>query len=370
MTHKFDIKQTDGIISPQLIYYKDGIIRNTEEAIRIAGGTERLWPHVKSHKCFEMVRLCQSMGIDKFKCATISEAEMLGMAGVRQAVLAYPLVGPNIVRFVKLVEAFPKTKFYAIGDDLGMVKLLGETAAAHNISIPFLVNVDMGMERTGVPLGKVGNFAIVAHGYTGIRLEGLHCYDGNHHESDYTERLLACKETDDKVDAIVAALKQKGIELPFIIMGGSPSFPCHAALTKYYLSPGTIFLQDSGYQAKFPDVKCEPAAVVLCRVISHPGTGKFTTDLGYKAIAADPQGVRGILQNWDYATPILQNEEHWVYQMNKGHEDEVPPVGTVLYVTPIHICPTSALYPSILVAQGGKVIETWEVTARNRKISI
>jgi len=38
-------------------------------------------------------------------------------------------------------------------------------------------------------------------------------------------------------------------------------------------------------------------------------------------------------------------------------------------VIPTHVCPTSALYPEIQIAQGGKLIEQWEVSARNRRIN-
>jgi len=47
-----------------------------------------------------------------------------------------------------------------------------------------------------------------------------------------------------------------------------------------------------------------------------------------------------------------------------------PKIGDVLYVIPTHICPTSALYPEVLVSQNGKTIDVWQVTARNRKITI
>ena len=48
--------EQEGIVpSPALIYYKDQIERNTEEAIRIAGGAGRMWPHVKTHKMSEMI---------------------------------------------------------------------------------------------------------------------------------------------------------------------------------------------------------------------------------------------------------------------------------------------------------------------------
>lgn len=46
------------------------------------------------------------------------------------------------------------------------------------------------------------------------------------------------------------------------------------------------------------------------------------------------------------------------------------PVLALYYIIPTHICPTSALYPEALVALDGQIVDIWEVTARNRKLSI
>ena len=158
--------------------------------------------------------------------------------------------------------------------------------------------------------------------------------------------------------------------VPAIIAGGSPSFPCHAAMTEEFLSPGTCFVQDAGYDAAYPDLKFVPAAAVLTRVVSHPTADTFTVDLGTKAVASDPEPLRAVLADMPWAVPVMQNEEHWVLQVPPEHKKETPPIGAVLYAIPWHVCPTSALYPSVPVVEDGKVCDWWEVTARNRKITI
>ena len=47
MEHMYELKNTDTIISPSLIYYEEIIRENIKKAIRTAGSPERLWPHVK-----------------------------------------------------------------------------------------------------------------------------------------------------------------------------------------------------------------------------------------------------------------------------------------------------------------------------------
>ena len=55
--------------------------------------------------------------------------------------------------------------------------------------------------------------------------------------------------------------------------------------------------------------------------------------------------------------------------MDKGHESERPAIGTVLYIIPWHVCPTSALYDKAYVISAGSLTAEWPITARNRKIT-
>ena len=174
-------------------------------------------------------------------------------------------------------------------------------------------------------------------------------------------------EVTDMVESIadvLDALHENGIEVPMIIAGGSPSFPCHAANPDVFLSPGTVFLWDSGYKENYPDLPYIPAAAVCTRVISHPAPGVFTFDLGCKGIASDPPGVRGKVVGLENAEPMFQSEEHWTWRMKPGFENERPKIGDVFYVIPTHICPTTALYSEVLVAENHVITEHWTVDAR------
>jgi len=113
-----------------------------------------------------------------------------------------------------------------------------------------------------------------------------------------------------------------------------------------------------------------PGAALMTRVISNPEEGYFTLDLGAKGIAADPPGTRGKILGLENTEIVGQNEEHWIFKMKEGHYEETPKVGDVLYVIPTHICPTSALYPEAIIIEDGEIVDTWKVTARNRKITI
>jgi len=368
--HTYDLENVDSVISPALIFYRDLILENTRKAIRMAGGAERMWPHVKTHKSADVTRLMMAQGIARFKCATIAEAEMLADVGAPHILVAYPLVGPNIRRYLSLIALYPRSRFYAIGEAFEPLKPLSDAAAAMGMRVDALLDVNLGMNRTGVPVGDALGAYRACAGLPGVRLCGLHCYDGHHNDRDRAVRRERVEAALSEVDRLVEGIEASGLCCPIKVMAGTPSFPCHALRRDVFLSPGTCFLMDYGYLKSAPDLPFVPAAALMTRVVSHPAPGLFTLDLGCKAIAADPAGLRGVIVNLEAAEPVLHSEEHWVWRINPGCERMLPAIGSALYVIPTHICPCSALYPSALVAEGGKLVGEWPITARNRKLTV
>lgn len=362
----YALEDTENLISPALIYYRDIILDNTQRVIQMAGGAQNLWPHVKSHKAAGMIAMQIELGITRFKCATIAEAEMTAEAGAEHIILAYPLVGPNVSRYLQLVQAYPGTVFYAIGDNFDSLSVLARQACQMRMTVNVLIDTDMGMHRTGVPLDQLQSLYERCAALGGLRLKGLHCYDGHRNDRDPEQRKANLQQNDREVLAIRQTLKEKGLDCEIMVMGGTPSFPCRTNQESFFLSPGTLFISDWATYSGYPDLKFPPGAAVFSRVVSRQGENTFTLDLGHKGIAADPAGQRGVIVGLEDAKPLFQSEEHWVFSLPSGAEP--PPIGSAHYVIPTHVCPTSALYPEIQLAQGGKITGAWQVSARNRRI--
>jgi D-serine deaminase-like pyridoxal phosphate-dependent protein len=361
------------IDSPSLVYYQDVIEENLSKAIALAGSADRLWPHMKTHKTSALLKMQIERGIARFKCATIAEAELCAISGGTHVLVAYPLVGPAIARFIKLRGKFPAVTFWAMGDNLEQLVLLGKESLSKNQSpIDALIDVNLGMNRTGVLPEKLEEFYLNAIKIEGLAIKGFHCYDGHLTIKDLNERRSAASSAAAYFFRVKESLEKQGCEIPVIIMGGTPTFSCHRKTEGVFLSPGTFFLQDYGYFSKYSDLAFTPGAAILSRVVSHPCSGSssmgglFTLDTGSKAIATDPAD-RGVIADLPEAKPVFQSEEHWVWTL-EGKEP--PPIGKILYILPTHICPTSALYPGVVVVRNGKRSDYWEVGARNRKISV
>lgn len=114
-TELYTIQGVENILTPALIYYKDEIFENTRKTIEIAGGAERLWPHVKSHKMKKMIEMQMAMSIHRFKCATLAEVKMVAECGAEHILLAYPLVGPEHQSVYLARKGIPQNAFLRAG---------------------------------------------------------------------------------------------------------------------------------------------------------------------------------------------------------------------------------------------------------------
>lgn len=362
----------ESLITPCLLVYPKYVRANLAEMIRIAGSPQRLRPHVKTHKTPQIVQMAVDAGITKHKCATLAEARMLAESEMPDVLIAYPQVGPSVQRLVELVDEFPSTLFSTVVDSAESLQQL-ETAFAQRAGrIDVLVDIDTGMHRTGIGLGKEADELYRKLGSSRVLTAGgLHVYDGQNHQSDVQQRQAAVETLFEQVLAMVDRLSASGLPVLKLVCGGTPSFPIFAKLAEsrpeleIEFSPGTYVLADSNYLRDYRDMAgFRPAAVLMTRVISRPCPGRATLDLGYKAVASDPPvGRRCHFLNLPDAKEIQHSEEHLVVEspdVDKLH------VGDVLYVVPAHICPTVALHSRLIVIDEGRVTDRWPVVARER----
>jgi D-threonine aldolase len=364
----YEIENVDEIPSPALLVYPPRVEENLRRMIAMAGGVRRLRPHVKTHKMAEVIRMQLAAGISKFKCATIAEAEMVARVGAPDILLAYPQIGPNAMRLLRLVEAFPDAQFSTVADDAGAIRALARVFAGAGRSIEVLLDIDNGQHRSGIAPGTeaVKLYRLLA-ALDGVRPGGLHIYDGHIRDAVLAERIAHVAADFAPVDALRRELERAGLPVPRVVAGGTPSFPAHARRDDVECSPGTCVFWDTGYSTKFADLDFLHAALVLTRVVSKPVGNRLCLDLGYKAVAPDnPQPRVQFLDPAD-AVAVIHNEEHLAIETNRAGDFAV---GDVIYGIPYHICPTCALYREAVVVENGRAVGRWAVAARDRMITV
>jgi D-serine deaminase-like pyridoxal phosphate-dependent protein len=367
-TNWYDIANVAEVPSPALLFYPERIAANLARVIEIAGGTDRLRPHIKTHKTGMIVIMHLAQGITKFKCATLAEAGMLATHSAPDVLLAYQPVGPNAARIAELIRRFPETTFSVIADDEGAIKALSQAMRAAGVSVNVLLDVDCGMHRTGVAPGREARAVYRAISASpGLTAAGLHAYDGHIHEPDPATRTKECEAAYAPVAGLREKLIEEGLRVPVIVAGGTPTFPIHARRPGVELSPGTYALWDFGYADMLPDLPFDIAALVLTRVVSKPGDGRLCLDLGHKAIAAENPQPRVRFLNLPDAQPVMHSEEHLVIETDSADNFAV---GDCLYGVPKHICPTVAHYNEAVVVDQGQAVDRWVISARGRRLEV
>ncbi|HMR18730.1 MAG TPA: alanine racemase, partial [Sphingobacterium sp.] len=176
----YNLHTENSIDTPALLVYPDRIRQNIEVLKSMIDDPHRLRPHVKTHKTKEILQLQLDAGIRKFKCATIAEAEMLGQGGAPDVLLAYPMYGPKVYRFIALIEKYEQTKYAALVDNVDAAHSLSEAAAQHNVCVDVFIDLNIGMGRTGILPGDdaLKLYRLCAE-LPGIVIQGFHAYDGH-----------------------------------------------------------------------------------------------------------------------------------------------------------------------------------------------
>jgi D-serine deaminase-like pyridoxal phosphate-dependent protein len=227
-----------------------------------------------------------------------------------------------------------------------------------------LLDIDNGMHRSGIEPGPVAADLVVAISSTpGVAFSGLHVYDGHLRDPDPDKRRRSIDAAFLPVQAMREDLRRRGVEVPTVVAGGTPSFAPHAERAGIECSPGTTTLWDVSSETQFGELEFVHAAALLTRVVSRPGPNRVCVDLGHKAVASEMPHPRVVFPSLGDVEFIGHSEEHLVFETH--HAASLPP-GTALLALPWHICPTVALYDSAVRVEGARVVGEIPVDARWR----
>ncbi len=364
----FHIDNVSEIDSPALLVYPERIKANIQTAIKMIGDINRFRPHIKTHKCAEVAKLMMNAGIYKFKCATIAEAEMLGISKAKDVLMAYQPGGPKLKRFITLIRKYPQTQFSCLTDNLISAAEQSKAFSESGLKVPVYIDLNVGMNRTGINPEDALELYTYCSSAEGMIIKGIHAYDGHIRDIDFSEKKKNCDAAFSIAEDLSKKIESTRLNKPIIIAGGSPTFSVHCKREGIECSPGTFIYWDRGYTVMCPEQEFIPAAALLTRVISLPGSEKICTDLGHKSVAAENEITKRVFfPGFEFLHAVSQSEEHLVLENKSPYKFTQ---GDILYGIPWHICPTVALYDSVKIVENDHVVGEWKNIARDRKISI
>jgi D-serine deaminase-like pyridoxal phosphate-dependent protein len=360
----YNIVNADNADTPFLAVYPHIVKGNIRKLISFFKHTDQIRPHVKTHKCPQIVGLLLEAGITKFKCATIGEAEMLALAGAQDVLMAYQPVGPKIERIMRLMAAFPDCHFSCLVDNELSARQISNEASKFKATANVWIDLNVGMNRTGIkPSDGARELIDFCSRLANVKVVGLHAYDGHLTSPDQHTRLQEAKKGFATVMRLADELAKAGYQDLRMVAGSTPTMEYYAQQPGVECSPGTFIYWDQHYQQLYPELGFKNAAIVVTRVISKPEPNMACLDLGYKAISSESAADERVdLLQYPDATIISQSEEHLLVEVNSTELQ----TGDAVYGLPYHIGRTCNLYEGCAVVEGNQITDNWLHTARKR----
>jgi D-serine deaminase-like pyridoxal phosphate-dependent protein len=359
---------TETLNTPSLVI--DGAIvrRNLKRmADYCAAHQLQLRPHTKTHKSIRLGRMQIESGAMGLTVAKVGEAQVMSQAS-SDVLMAYPAV--DSWRCIALAE-LAKTKTVRVAiDSAEAAQALSDAAASAGSTIGILIDIDVGMHRTGVQSpGAALELAQIVSNKRGLRLDGLMFYPG-HVGGPVEQQPAALKAIDAVLGETKSLWKTKGLECRIISGGSTPTgFQSHAMSHLTEVRPGTYIFNDmncvAGGFAQIDDC----AARIVCTVVSTAVSKQFVIDAGTKTLTSDrcgpaPESGHGRILEYPDAKIVKLTEEHG--QVDVSTSPRVPKIGERVTVIPNHICPCVNLQDRVWWRESDGSLEPLNVDARGK----
>lgn len=363
--HGYEIDEAERLLTPALLVYAEHVAANIDATLRIMRGDANRWrPHLKTVKMPWVIRLLLQRGVRQFKCATTRELVVACESGAADVLLAYPVVGANARRAAEIAAAFPATRVSVLAENVTQAE---EWRGAR---VGVFVDVNPGMDRTGVAQDETEPIVAIARA-AGSQFRGVHYYDGHVSAPARPAREAQAHAGYRRLLDIVAAIHPEEV-----ITSGTPSFPYAMNFPGFArapfihrASPGTIVFSDLTSLGQLPpEYGYRAAALVLATVVSHPTPRRITCNAGHKSVSADAGVPTCAVMGRPDLTPLKPSEEHLPIDLAPEAPDgALPPIGSVLYLLPKHICPTVNQFDGAALVRDARVHSVEPVAARGHE---
>jgi len=300
----------------------------------IAAGGKDWRPHSKGHKSPWVARRQMDFGAIGVTCAKVSEAEVMVDGGIPSILIAYSLA--TRVKLERAARLQARAEVMVCADDPYHVDLASAAGVDAGIDIPMVVDLNVGMDRTGVIPGPAAlELARAIDRAPGVRLAGIMGYEGH---------TLTAWPNDEKRRQTVAAIdglietrrliEADGMPVGIVSGGGSGNHMFAASIDGLTeLQAGGACFMDPFYGelCHLLELGFEYALTILTTVTSRPTPERVITDAGFKTLSAREEWHAIVLGHEDFELVYL-SAEHGVW--NRPAESRPVRIGEQLEIIP------------------------------------
>jgi D-serine deaminase-like pyridoxal phosphate-dependent protein len=355
--------------TPVLLADIDGMERNIEEYAAVADDHDvALRSHVKTHKNAELAaREVELTGGHGICCQTLGEVETMARNGIDDVYLSYQVVGEQ--KLDRLCWLDGKLDALATTvDSVATVDMLQEAAAKHDRTLHAILEIDMGLHRTGIDPNNAAELARHVQSAENLAFDGILAYDSHVKSMSETEAEFEehCWDAMELAAEVVTAIEAAGVPVEEVKVGGTATSRYsaeHPVVTE--INPGMYPFNDVGelHLRPWEVSKEDCTATVVTTVISVPDEDRLVVDGGSKTFSLDKPEMP-VPKNRDDVAYANASEEHgWI---DTSESDESFEVGDRLEFIVPHVCTTINLHDLIVGVRDGRVEELWEVQARGK----
>ena len=339
------------IDTPALLLDLDTMERNLAKmAGFFASGPTKLRPHYKNHKCPELARRQIAAGAIGMTCATLSEAEALVSNGITNLLLSGEIAGDRkIQRFIELAR---QADVIAAVDDARVAEAVAAAARQKNCRASVVVDVDVGLKRTGIKPGEPALQLARKVLEEGLSLRGLMGYEGRLTQPAGPEKDAVYSLAMSTLVDCRSLLERNGIPVEIVSGGGTSTY----SLSRRFpgvteIQSGSYLVMDTDYQKTCADF--ELALTVLSTVISKTQGERLIVDAGLKSVSSE-RGMSTIKERPGLRLRKL-NAEHGIIDILDAADS--CNVGDTIEIWPHYSDATINLHERIYGVRNGQIAE-------------
>ena len=301
--------------TPCLLLDRDRLERNLErmrEHCRHQG--VRLRPHLKTAKSVDVAALAGGDSPMGLTVSTLKEAGYFAAAGYRDLLLAVPVV-PNKFAHAARIMADTGADLILATDSPLVVEAAARFAAAQGIRLSFVIEIDCGEHRSGLPAGdaSIVELARAIHSSPHLQLRGIMTHAGHSYATDAPARVSDIARSERDAVATAAAIRAAGLPCDIVSIGSTPTVLFAHDFEGITEARCGIYMfwdlsQASRHVCQIDDI----AVTVLASVIGHSKAGgALILDAGALALSKDlgaqafmPEAAYGLVCDPVTAAPL------------------------------------------------------------------
>lgn len=344
---------------PELRLDLDILDQNAQRiATQIAALGKKWRPHIKSHCLPKLAKKMIDLGACGVTAATVDEVDVMAGAGITSVLLAH--IAVQQAELDRLAIAAANTQLLVCVDHYAQAEKYSKAARIRGVSFGVLVDIDIGMQRTGCrPRIDATQLALAVEKLPGLHVLGLFGYEGHLLTiQDVEQKQAAIFEAMGMLEQSRDALLEAGLACDIVSAGASGSFWItgqHPAVTE--LQAGGAIFGDLFYSNACGLAGVKPALTVVADVVSRPSLTRAVINAGRKAI--NPFVCPPEVADQDGATIDSMNAEHTTLNL-EGQAQDLK-IGDQVTLNVGYSDHTILMHRTIAVYRGERKVGSWNV---------